>query len=88
MVPEKVPRRRCCCCKSKTMSNSGAEDVQIRKSSRKLPQWTASAAAKRLLNVYQEDDPALSSDSEKELEGVIAKWLLRRFRFRDEKAQQ
>ncbi|KAM4888487.1 bromodomain and WD repeat-containing protein 1 isoform 1-T1 [Thomomys bottae] len=69
VLPEKVPRRCATVAASKIriMSNlrktiSGAENVWIRKSSRKLPHRNASAAAKRkLLNVYKEDDTTINS---------------------------
>lgn len=47
----------------------------FRKNSRKLPHRTASAAKKKLLSVYKEDDTTINSDSEKELEDINSKAL-------------
>ncbi|XP_042543164.1 bromodomain and WD repeat-containing protein 1 isoform X1 [Dipodomys spectabilis] len=96
VVPEKVPRRCATVAANKIriMSNlretiSGAENVWIRKSSRKLPHRNASAAAKRkLLNVYKEEDTPINSENEKEIEDISSKMLyFRRFRSWKEKAQ-
>lgn len=96
MVPDKVLSRYAAVAASKIkkMSNlkdaiSRPENVCFRKSSRKLPHRTASAAAKKkLLSVYKEDDTTINSDSEKELEDINSKALFfRQFRSWKTKAQ-
>lgn len=95
MVPDKILSRCAAVAanKIKIMSNLKdailrPENVCFRKSSRKLPHRTASAATKKKIIVYKDDDTTINSDSEKELEDINSKALFfRQFRSWKAKAQ-